>query len=112
MTQPSPKPGNVTGTFDANGASQERIVNGLSSVLWIVAQLSVVCQPKQSGPTCSLYQNGVYFIDTSYFAGTGDTAGGDPETYLFGGDYILLDWSGGTPGGQWVCTYYYREVPL
>lgn len=100
---------NVVANLDASGNGESRIENLNAGVLWIVRQISVICRPTASGTTCTVTPpTGI--IDTSYFAGTGDVAAGDPPIYLYSGDFILLTWADGPASGQGVCTYYYDEV--
>jgi hypothetical protein len=51
---------------------------------------------------------GIGIVDTSYFAGTGDTTEG--EYYLEPGDYLELTWTSGPANGTGLATYFYEEV--
>lgn len=99
----------ATITLDANGEGVATIVNNNAAALWIVRQISIITQPTKAGATCTVRKLPVGFVDTSYFAGTGDTAGDEP-LYLRGGQTIELTWAGGPANGQGVCTFYYDEV--
>lgn len=110
---------NVVGTLNASGALLGmRITNNNASALWIIRQVSLICSPlstglRPGGVTCVVTPpTGV--VDTSYFAGTGDTMGGDPAFYCYSGEYLNLDWSSGAfaAGLQAIATYYYDEVIL
>jgi hypothetical protein len=78
--------------------------------MWIVRQITIKTNPAQSGCTAQVFQN-LNFVATSYFAGTGDTAGGEPPMYLDPGEYIDVVFTGGPASGQGVVTLYYDEVP-
>lgn len=100
---------NVT-RLNASGAGVNQIVNGNSSSMWKIVQLSVITAPTISGCTCTVAPpTGI--VDTSYFAGTGDVAGGEPH-WLLPGDFLQLTWTGGPVNGQGICTYYFAELPL
>lgn len=95
--------------LNASGAGQGVIRNDNSAALWIVRQISVIANPTRSGTTVvTRTPNGI--VDTSYFAGTGDVAGGDPPIYLRSGEAITLDWTSGPPSGVGQCTFYYDEI--
>lgn len=99
--------GNTTASLDASGNGQSFIQNMNAGSLWLVRQVSVITSPEAAGATCTLTPpTGI--IDTSYFAGTGDTAQG--VYYLHSGDFIKLTWRNGPPNGQGIATYYYDEV--
>lgn len=100
---------NVVADLDASGNGESRIENFNAGALWIVRQISVLCSPVTSGGICRVTPpTGI--VDTSYFAGTGDVAGGDPPIYLYTGDFIKLTWEDGPASGQGICTYYFDEV--
>lgn len=95
--------------LNASGNGSGQIINNNSAVMWKVEQVSVVTSPRTSGATCELTPpTGI--IDTSYFAGTGDVAGGDPPIYLTHGDYITCTFANGPANGQGIVTYYYEEI--
>lgn len=96
-------------SLNSSGTGESRIQNNNSGTLWIVRQISVITSPTASGTTCTLtLPAGI--VDTSYFAGTGDVAGGDPPIYLHAGDFIGLVWSQGPSGGQGIATAFYDEI--
>lgn len=98
-------------TLNSSGAGTGRIQNNNAAVLWVLFQVSVVSSPNQSSGNCQCRltpPTGV--IDTSYFAGTGDTAPG--VYFLYPMDFIDHTWSGGPASGRGIVTYQYLEVPL
>lgn len=97
--------------LDATGSGKALIQNNNSAALWIVRQISLITAPVTSGTTCTV-RPPTGIVDTSYFAGTGDVAGGDPPIYLRSGEYIELEWENGPANGTGVCTYFYDEVIL
>lgn len=100
---------NVTVQLDASGAGESRIDNNNASTLWVVRQLSVITAPQRAGATCTVtLPTGI--VDTAYFAGTGDVAGGDPPIYLRSGEFLRLTWANGPANGTGIATYYYDEV--
>jgi len=99
---------NVT-RLSAAGAGVGRIQNSNSASVWIIGMLSVITSPTSSGCTCVVTPpTGI--VDTSYFAGTGDTAQG--MYVLMSGDYLDLTWSGGPASGQGIATYIYQELEI
>lgn len=106
----TPKRNVAVAMFDAQGAGTATISNQNSATIWVVVQLSLIMVPTASGGECVVrYPNGI--MDTAYFAGTGDQAGGEPE-FLYADDYLTLDWTAGQPGGQGIATFQYYELPL
>ena len=97
-------------TLDANGAGTVQIQNNNSAMLWIVRQLSLITSPTSSATCVVTTPTGI--VDTAYFAGTGDVAGGEPPIYLQPADYLLLTWALGPANGLGLCTCYLDEVPL
>lgn len=98
-----------TQALDVSGNGSVRITNNNSGVQWIVEQVSNVTNPRKDGCTAELYESGD-FVDTNYFAGTGDTATGPPFLYLDSGEYVECIYSNGPPSGQAVMTIRYMEV--
>lgn len=96
-------------TLDGSGSGRGRISNGLSTIIIVVQQLSLVTVPRLPGCTCEVSISGTNFVDTSYFAGTGDVAQGSPDIPLYPGDYIEMVWANGPPNGQGLGTYYYIQ---
>lgn len=114
MTYPNIIPGlsdTLTTPIDGNGRGQVRISNQNSTTLWIVRQISVLVSPAVDGPICRLTL-AIGIIDTAYFAGRGDSAGGDPPIYLRPGDFIDASFEQVPIGSTGFVTYYYDEVPL
>jgi hypothetical protein len=99
----------VATQLSAAGAGVGIIQNNNSGVFWRVTQISVITIPVSSGCTCVVAPQ-IGFVDTAYFAGTGDVAGGDPPIYLYQGQTITLTWSAGPANGFGECTYYYDEL--
>lgn len=99
----------ITATLDSGGNGTARISNQNSATLWIVRQVSVITSPRSDGCTCTLTPP-IGIIDTSYFAGTGDVAGGDPPIFLRAGDFIDAIFENGPASGVGIVTYYYDEV--
>lgn len=97
-----------TVTLSATGTGTVRIPNNNSSKQWEVVQVSTKTIPAVSGCKAELLENGD-FVDTNYFAGTGDTATGPPYLYLDGGEYIEVTFTGGPISGQGVVTLWYVE---
>lgn len=95
--------------LDGTGAGTVRIQNNNVSAQWVVGQVSVRTVPPIAGCTANLFQN-VQLVTTSYFAGTGDNAGGDPPVYLSPGEYIDVAFSNGPANGQAIATAYYTEI--
>ncbi len=87
-------------------AGTAQFVNNNSAVRYVVRGISLRTSPKTSGTTCDVYLV-LDYIDTSYFAGTGDTASG--ENYVNPGEYIQFDWTSGPSGGQGLASVYYDE---
>jgi hypothetical protein len=100
---------NVT-PLNAAGNGSGEIRNNNAATMMVIVQLSVITAPTSSGCTCVVTPpTGI--VDTSYFAGTGDVAGGEPH-FLMPGDSLKLTWSSGPANGQGIATYYYWEVRL
>jgi len=98
---------NVT-QFNASGAGSNQIQNNNNAALWKISQLSVITSPQQSGVRCVITPpTGI--VDTSYFAGTGDSTIGEAY-YLEPSDFLQLTWTNGPPGGQGICTFFYEEL--
>lgn len=101
---------NLAIRLNASGNGTDRIVNNNSARLWVVVQLSIITSPTSSGCTCVVTPpTGI--MDTSYFAGTGDVAGGEPE-FLYEGDYLELAFANGPANGTGIATYTYYELAL
>lgn len=97
-------------TLDSSGAGTVRIQNNNVAAVWIVRQVTVRTNPATPGAIANLFQ-GVNFVCTLYFAGQGDTAGGEPPLFLDPGEYVDAVFTGGPASGQAVMTLYYDEVP-
>lgn len=96
-------------TLNAQGVGSVIIQNNNVAAQWRVEQVSLRTVPPIAGVTCMLYQN-VQLIDTSYFAGTGDNAAGDPPVYLNSGEFIRADFTQGPANGQAIVVAYYEEL--
>lgn len=97
-------------TLTASGAGSVQIQNNNSAMLWTVRQLSLITSPTSQAVCVITTPTGI--VDTAYFAGTGDVAGGDPPIYLQPADYLTLTWSLGPANGVGLCTCYLDEDPL
>ena len=101
---------NLVTPLNASGNGNNQLQNNNSARLWVIVQISVITAPEAPGCTCKLSPpTGI--VDTSYFAGTGDVAGGEPY-FLFSGDFVAFTWTNGPANGQGLATYFYYEVPL
>lgn len=111
MTQPegAPKRADYPCTLNASGAGTIQITNNNSFMVWKITQLSVISVPTSAAVCVVSPPTGI--VDTAYFAGTGDTAGGDPY-WLHAGDFLELEWSSGPANGVGLCTIYYYEIPV
>lgn len=104
-----PKEQIVTTPFNGSGAGTSTFQNNNAGTCIIVATIGVISNPS-SNAQCAV--SGVIApIDTSYTAGTGDTAGQDPE-YLFPSQLITFAWTGGSANGQGIARIVYFEVPI
>lgn len=105
-------PDTITATLDSNGTGTARISNQNSAVLWVVRQISVVTNPRVSSGCSATLTLPVGIIDTTYFAGTGAAAGGDPPIYLRSGDFIDVTFENGPANGVGIVTYFYDEIMI
>lgn len=111
MTQPNAPQRKILVTqLDANGAGIDQIQNLNAAVVMKLVQLSVISNPTSSTAQCTVTYPAGGIMDTAYFAGTGDQAGGEPE-YLYNGDFVQLTWSNGPANGQGIATYVFYELP-
>lgn len=102
---------NYVTPLDTAGAGTGRIENNNSAIMLVIIQLSLVTSPRQASANCRCEIRPVTgFVDTSYFAGTGDSARG--VYFVYPGDVLELVWSGGPANGQGIATYVYVEVLL
>lgn len=98
--------------LDANGAASgqgARIENNNSAVQWEIGQVGVITNPQQSGCTATLGPPGG-FLDTAYFAGTGDTFLG--RYFLQPHDYLQFVVTSGPPNGVLLATVVFIESPV
>lgn len=95
--------------LNALGAGNVRIQQQQVGKQWKISQVSIKTIPAAPGCTADLVQNG-QLIATSYFAGTGDVAGGDPPLYLDAGEYIEVQFTGGPANGQGIVNAIYEEI--
>lgn len=102
---------NAIAELNASGVGESFITNNNAGKLWIVRQISLITNPETAGCTCTVrFPTGI--LDTSYLAGTGDVAGGDPPVYLYSGDFLKLVWAAGPVNGQGICTFIFDEVDI
>lgn len=94
-------------TFDVNGNTFNQIQNQNSAVIMRLDQVSLITAPESNAIAKLKPPTG--FVDTSYVAGTGDTTEG-PPIYLFPGDFLVVDWTGGIAGAQAIVTYFFTEM--
>jgi len=99
---------NVVTNLNASGDGSDQIRNNNAAVLWVVVQVSVITVPTSTATATLKPPTGI--IDTSYFAGTGDSAVG--AYILLPGDYVEITYDGGPANGQGTATYIYHEVDL
>lgn len=97
--------------LSAAGGGVGQIANNNAAKLWVVRQISLISNPTSSGATCTVKWP-IGIVDTSYFAGTGDVAGGDPPIYLYSGEYLELVWEGGPANGQGIASVIFDEVDV
>lgn len=95
--------------LNSSGAGVGQIRNTNSTATWVIRQLALITSPTSSA-SCTVKPAGIGIVDTSYFAGTGDTTEG--EYYLEPGDYLELNWASGPANGTGIATYFYEEVPI
>jgi hypothetical protein len=95
--------------LDANGAGTIRIQNDNPMVVVVMRQVYVVCNPKKPGATADIL-DASFGVTTSYNAGTGDTAKGDPPLYLPRGYFCDVVFANGPPLGQGIAITYYEEM--
>lgn len=102
--------------LSTSGTASDKFVNNNSAALWVVRQISLIStNPLIGGGLTCTVRPPTGIIDTSYFAGTGDVAGGDPPIYLRSSEYIELTWSQATSvqaGLVGLASFFYDEVIL
>lgn len=97
--------------LSAAGAGTARFQNPLATSQYKITSVAVgPSVPSSVGCTCVLNRLGFQLIASTPFAGSGDTAGGDP-VYLNGGEYIDAVISGGPANGSIPVVFYYEEIP-
>lgn len=105
----APKEAIVITNLNGSGVGTNQFRNDYAGIVMIVATIGVISNPTSASAQCAV--SGVIApIDTSYTAGTGDTAGSDPE-YLFPSQQITFAWTGGPANGQGIARLVYFEVP-
>lgn len=96
--------------LNASGNGTNRVQNNNAATVWKIEQFSLITNPIGSSACTCVMQPTTGVIDTSYFAGTGDVAGGDPPMWIFTGDYVDFIWTGGPANGSGIVTYFGWEL--
>ncbi len=95
----------LSGTVSAAGT----LVIPLSpngTLTYIVGQVTLERNDAPLGATCYLRING---RDITPMINSGDTAAGEPPTWVYPGDRLTLEFAGYTPGDSLTGTFFYEK---
>lgn len=76
------------------------------TLTYVVRQVSLERNDAPLGATCYLRING---RDVTPLINSGDTAAGEPPTWVYPGDRLTLEFAGYTPGMSLTGTFFYDK---